>query len=203
MNINEYCKLLGVKPGDSAEAVKIAFREKIKECHPDLGGDIEKAKRLIEAYEALKNGVPVSNNVYTSSRNKEYTTDQTKIIFEEYLRRVFAMDPFILNIIKKVLEKYTNEKISEHHTIFKDYKKATETLEEFEKAELSFHSAMQKFNRDKKRPIKYRSLDLIKNLSQVQILYRSIMVRHPSYALKCKNRLRQIHELMEHAKITL
>lgn len=70
IEFEKYCKILGVKPGDSAEVVKAAFREKIKECHPDLGGDIEKTKLLIEAYEKLKNGVPV-NTSYQKAKNPQ------------------------------------------------------------------------------------------------------------------------------------
>ncbi|MFN3605064.1 MAG: J domain-containing protein [Leptonema sp. (in: bacteria)] len=198
-----YCKILGVQPGDSSEKVKAAFREKIKECHPDKGGDVEKARSIIEAYEKLKDGVPIIGN----NQNKKENQRISKEVFQDFLSRVFANDPHILNIINEILKSYGMEEIDfptakkryyEEHQ-YHSYK----GLEEFEKAEKYFHYSMDKFNSQKSRPIRYRSLELVKNLSQVQILYRTVMVKHPSFTLKCKKRLEQIQELMDHAKLTL
>lgn len=204
IDIEKYCKLLGVKPGDSAEIVKAAFREKIKECHPDRGGDNEKTKLLIEAYEKLKDGVPYNQ----SSKKTQYKQYTNKEIFRDFLTRIFAHDPYILHIINEVLNRYGLEDIEIPIKTKRYYKQneeihSDEGWNDFERAEKSFHIAMEKFNSQKGRPIKYRSLDLIKNLSQVQILYRSVMVKHPSFTYKCKKRLEQIQELMEHAKMTL
>ena len=205
IEIERYCQILGVKPGDSAEVVKAAFREKIKECHPDLGGDIEKTKLLIEAYEKLKNGVPVNTFQQKKYQQTSYTN---KEVFRDFLNRIFAHDPHILKIINEVLNQYGIEDIEIPIKTKRYYKQNNEIhsdigWNEFERAEQAFHNAMQKFNSQKNRTIKYRSLDLIKNLSQVQILYRSVMVRHPSFTFKCKQRLEQIQELMQHAKMTL
>ena len=60
--LDEYCALLGVRPGASAEDVKRAFRTQIKQYHPDTasgGGPVsETALLLIEAYQALREGAP-------------------------------------------------------------------------------------------------------------------------------------------------
>ncbi len=59
---DEYCRLLGVRPGESAETVKRSFRARIKALHPDTNArsdkDSAEARLLIEAYQAFKQGVP-------------------------------------------------------------------------------------------------------------------------------------------------
>ena len=57
----KYCQLLGVGTSASAKEVKQKFHEKIKKYHPDsnsTAGNKEYSQLLIEAYSALKNGVP-------------------------------------------------------------------------------------------------------------------------------------------------
>lgn len=50
----EACEVLGVDPGADKGAVKEAYRERIKEVHPDTaGGDEEAFKRVRAAYEIL------------------------------------------------------------------------------------------------------------------------------------------------------
>jgi hypothetical protein len=41
---------LGLQPGADAEQVKAAYRRRVKDAHPDAGGDSESFKRLREAY---------------------------------------------------------------------------------------------------------------------------------------------------------
>ncbi len=62
-SIQEYCTILGVAPGAGPLEVKRAFRSKIKQCHPDKSHanptpTSERARLIIEAYNALRNGVP-------------------------------------------------------------------------------------------------------------------------------------------------
>ncbi|MFB6193693.1 MAG: J domain-containing protein [Halobaculum sp.] len=44
---------LGVEPDASEAAIRDAYRERVKEVHPDSGGDEETFKRVTEAYETL------------------------------------------------------------------------------------------------------------------------------------------------------
>jgi hypothetical protein len=46
-------ELLGVDPGADEETVRQAYRERVKETHPDRGGDSEAFKRVQWAYEYL------------------------------------------------------------------------------------------------------------------------------------------------------
>jgi len=45
---------LGLPPGATLAEVKAAYRERVKEVHPDHGGDEERFRRLREAYTAAK-----------------------------------------------------------------------------------------------------------------------------------------------------
>ncbi len=52
-----YYRLLGVGPSASSEDIKLAFRDRAKKLHPDHGGsgaDAEAFRRLLEAYEVLR-----------------------------------------------------------------------------------------------------------------------------------------------------
>lgn len=45
--------ILGIPPGLPPDAIRKAFREKLKTSHPDLGGSDEEARRVIDAYRRL------------------------------------------------------------------------------------------------------------------------------------------------------
>ncbi|MEF8807087.1 J domain-containing protein [Natronomonas sp.] len=49
----EAYRRLDVEPGADEAAVTRAYREKVKEVHPDRGGDEETFKKVTEAYETL------------------------------------------------------------------------------------------------------------------------------------------------------
>lgn len=60
-HVDEYYRLLGLKPGAGSDDVKKAFRSRIKKFHPDIATGApaqDTARKLIEAYQALKNGPP-------------------------------------------------------------------------------------------------------------------------------------------------
>lgn len=46
-------RVLGVDPDASEREIKRAYREKVKDVHPDSGGDEETFKQVTEAYETL------------------------------------------------------------------------------------------------------------------------------------------------------
>ncbi|WP_435197027.1 J domain-containing protein [Natronomonas sp. EA1] len=46
-------RTLGLSPGADEEAVKSAYREKVKETHPDRGGSEEQFKKVTRAYDRL------------------------------------------------------------------------------------------------------------------------------------------------------
>jgi len=48
------CRSLGVAPGATAEEIRRAYRERVKEVHPDHGGDEQEFRRLREAYVTAK-----------------------------------------------------------------------------------------------------------------------------------------------------
>jgi curved DNA-binding protein CbpA len=44
---------LGLEEGADQETVRRAYREKVKEVHPDRGGDEAEFRKVTEAYETL------------------------------------------------------------------------------------------------------------------------------------------------------
>lgn len=53
MSVREAYRTLGLEADASQAAVKRAYRERVKDVHPDSGGDEETFKRVTEAYERL------------------------------------------------------------------------------------------------------------------------------------------------------
>jgi len=49
----EACDRLGVEPGADGATIRRAYRERVKEVHPDRGGDEEAFKRVAAAYDRL------------------------------------------------------------------------------------------------------------------------------------------------------
>ena len=49
-------EVLGVEPGADEEAIERAYRERVKESHPDHGGTPEEFQRVREAYDAIVAG---------------------------------------------------------------------------------------------------------------------------------------------------
>jgi curved DNA-binding protein CbpA len=69
--LDNYYKLLGVKPGASAAEIKKAFRRKAKKLHPDIAGASNAAamRKLLAAYEAL------------SDLNRRFEYDKTYSVY--------------------------------------------------------------------------------------------------------------------------
>lgn len=51
--MENYYDILGVVEGASTEEIKRAFRNLAKKYHPDMGGDAERFKKILEAYRVL------------------------------------------------------------------------------------------------------------------------------------------------------
>ena len=47
-------QILGVSRWDSKDAIKSAYRERVKRFHPDMGGDTSQIVRINQAYSLLK-----------------------------------------------------------------------------------------------------------------------------------------------------
>ena len=53
LNTDSPYGILGLSDGATADEIKLAFRNKMKIHHPDVGGDTEMAKKIIAAYQHL------------------------------------------------------------------------------------------------------------------------------------------------------
>ena len=110
----EYCELLGVGPGADAQKVRQSFRARIKKCHPDAGGtesDKKHAQLLIEAYSALKHGVPVMRGQGQSSVAASFWKKENrgrKASTAVYAKGIFAG--------KRMFESVFDEKSPHIHT---------------------------------------------------------------------------------------
>lgn len=64
--MTDYYKVLGVDKTATEEQIKDAWKSKIKEHHPDIGGDEEKAKEINIAYKVLSD--PQERAAYDNPR---------------------------------------------------------------------------------------------------------------------------------------
>ncbi len=77
--MNDYYKILGVRPGTSISEIKRAYRKKAKKLHPDVSGaDATQFHLLIIAYEALIElhqkasfDIPFASNRYDKGKKNE------------------------------------------------------------------------------------------------------------------------------------
>jgi uncharacterized Zn finger protein (UPF0148 family) len=58
---NDPYRTLGLPPSASEEAVRARFHELAMRHHPDHGGDAAQMRRVIAAYDRIKNGKPPAN----------------------------------------------------------------------------------------------------------------------------------------------
>lgn len=77
-----YYNILGVSKTASADEIKKAYKRKVKENHPDRGGDEETFKQINEAYEILSNS------------NKRSTYDNPNHGFDFNRQDPFSHSPF-------------------------------------------------------------------------------------------------------------
>lgn len=63
--MTDHYQLLQVRRDASPEVIAAAYRRLMKDAHPDLGGDAERARRLNLAYETLAD--PSARRVYDAS----------------------------------------------------------------------------------------------------------------------------------------
>ena len=55
-NVESPFEVLGVERGADADEVKAAYRDRVKDAHPDHGGSPEEFRRVRDAYESIKAG---------------------------------------------------------------------------------------------------------------------------------------------------
>lgn len=70
MTRNPY-QVLDISKDSTDEEIKNAYRQKVKEVHPDVGGDKDSFQEVKEAYEKLMgDGDDIVNNVFCNRNNK-------------------------------------------------------------------------------------------------------------------------------------
>lgn len=77
---NDY-DILGIKSGASEDEIKKAYRAKVKENHPDRGGDTAKFEKIQKAYERITKGQASARNRFVK---KYYDSRDMVLFFEEY-----------------------------------------------------------------------------------------------------------------------
>ena len=255
--MNEYCTLLGVKPGATPEEVKHAFRACIKSTHPDTNKEIHPQKtqkltrKLIEAYQALKNGVPhppirlaqtdhvvreSATERHHSSFWKDFSSKKATALNSEGIRTHSATQIFENSGLKEALKNNSTrqqqknlfdldtilqqaedlsdeasdsqdkfqEEINVNHyaqqakTIDKKLKAQEE--EYFNRAEQSLRDVVSYFNSSPKRFHKSWARKYIRNLLEIQILYRDICNFSIILSPSALQRTKQISDLIRTIK---
>lgn len=77
----DYYRILGVSQDATNEQIKAAYRNQVKQHHPDLGGDPEKFKSITNAYENLINNCNRNFPHNNYSQNFDYNPFQ-ETVFE-------------------------------------------------------------------------------------------------------------------------
>jgi len=84
--MKNYYDVLDVKKNASSQEIKYSYRNLAKKYHPDTGGDEEKFKEIIEAYEVL--GDLQKRKNYDLSLNEGATFENS--IFNEFFNGIFS-----------------------------------------------------------------------------------------------------------------
>lgn len=88
----DYYSILGLQKNATPDQIKSAYRQKVKEHHPDRGGDAEHFKRINLAYETLKD--PVKKQEYDNPKPQAqftYNTNNVNDLYEAFFGRRTAM----------------------------------------------------------------------------------------------------------------
>lgn len=78
-------EILGVAVEVTEAELKVAYRQKSKEHHPDKGGDPETMKLIVEAYEILSN--PEKRERYDKTGEKQYRSFEVE--FMDYVETIY------------------------------------------------------------------------------------------------------------------
>jgi len=93
MNLEEAYKILGInKRNYNQEELKVYYRKMVLNHHPDRGGNEQKFKKIIEAYNFLKNYTPSKS--YSSAKQNTKTKPKRNVFDEKrQKRRTKPADP--------------------------------------------------------------------------------------------------------------
>lgn len=222
---NEYCRILGVQPGATAEEIKTAFRSKIKLHHPDRAENpqhTEEARKIIEAYHILKSGNRPRPEFYddrhpASAQSAHAAHEAGRRAGERIFRAAFKDRK--QTIFESVWSTFSEAMLADEE----DYEPPPEpkarqyaphrqtaprprsgsldqAAEYLDRAEFSLRETVKKFNRRTNQSRRQWSKDYIFDLLQVQVLFRDVARRYPVMSGKALNRLRQIQELIVEIK---
>jgi len=106
--MNDYA-VLGLNPGASIEEVKKAYRKKVKEYHPDAGGDPEKFKQVQAAYENITDPKPKEQfNPFGGRGDNPFVEFDINDLFGQFFNHE-QLD-IILDVTIGFGEAYTNQR---------------------------------------------------------------------------------------------
>jgi DnaJ-domain-containing protein 1 len=101
---NKDYEILGIKPDATEAEIKKAYREKVKENHPDRGGDPAKFESIQKAYERIKADQKPAKRLV----KKYYDSRDMRVFFAEYGKnQAMEKQPqreFIVNIQSELAE---------------------------------------------------------------------------------------------------
>jgi|TARA_B100001939_G_scaffold348213_1_gene374163 curved DNA-binding protein CbpA len=200
----KYCRLLGVRPGDSAEAVKRAFREKIKHCHPDRKGNEDQARILIEAYDALKAGVPIMETapggarIYRkpdpNSRPSSHTQNRPAPGYSQHrgFTPGYRAGQELFRAAMGGAEPAGIGAVLRRSAPTQD----VPGMEFFRRAENQLEQTIRRFEGQKHRSKRYWARDYISGIVKVQVLYRDVISRYPMLAARARERMHSLERLL-------
>ncbi|MBU42843.1 MAG: hypothetical protein CMN76_06460 [Spirochaetaceae bacterium] len=221
----KYCRLLGVRPGDSAEAVKRAFRERIKHCHPDRSGNEDQARQLIEAYDALKTGVPVMET--TPGGARVYRSPEAAAARDRAARYAYTSaesgghssgfgpsgsprNQGGYSSGYRAGEELFRAVMAEQEgaaglgAVLNRRSRAGQDLpgmEFFRRAEDQLEKTVRRFEGQKHRSKRYWARDYTTAIVKVQILYRDVISRYPMLASRARDRMHALEKLLGELRV--